>query len=227
MRFFYTALVASFAVAVSGIAIDVSKLTLADVENVEEILIEEQCRGAVKWSEEGFFRSGSTVRYHNHLWQCTHWNRGENPENSKVWRDLGECDPDLHKTLGKRSTANIQALDDDDDDTVCDGAVDWEEHATYRSGTTVHYGDHLWQTLKWNKGDKPGVSPVWIIVATCPSGLKLAKRDECAGLRKFDGGALYRSGTTVEYDDKKYQAQRWVKGENPSNTKFWKYIEDC
>ncbi|KAG9124709.1 hypothetical protein FRC07_010532 [Ceratobasidium sp. 392] len=220
MRFFYTALAASLAVAVSGIAIDTSKLTLADVEDVTEILIEEQCRGAVKWSEEGFFRSGST----------------ENPETSDIWRDLGECDPDAQpegqKSLGKRSSSNLQALDDDDEDTVCTGGVEWEVGAFYRSGTTVHYGDHLWQTWKWVKavkGEEPGNAKWWTVVATCstPKPKLLAKRDGCAGVRNFVEEALYRSGTTVEYNDKKYQALKWVKGEAITNEKYWKLLGDC
>ncbi|KAG9104527.1 hypothetical protein FRC06_001613 [Ceratobasidium sp. 370] len=232
MRFFYPALVASLAVVVSGIAIDTSRLTLADLEDVNEVLIEEQCRGAMKWTSEGFYRSGSTVRFHGHLWQCTHWNRGENPESSDVWRDLGECDPDAQpdqKTLAKRSTSNIQALDDDDEDPTCSGFIDWESGATYRSGTTVHYGDHLWQTSKWVKGEEPGKSSAWSIVATCsaPKPKLMAKRDECAGLRIYNDSSLYRSGGTVRFHDGMYQAKKWTQGKAPTDTEYWTFIGSC
>ncbi|KAG8746038.1 hypothetical protein FRC10_006377 [Ceratobasidium sp. 414] len=254
MRFFYPALVASLAVVVSGIAIDTSKLTLADLEDVNEVFIEEQCRGAMKWAKEGFYRSGSTVRFHGHLWQCTHWNRGENPESSDVWRDLGECDPDAQleaqKTLGKRSTSNIQALDDDDEDTTCIGIIDWSPGATFRSGSTVHYGDHLWQTYKWVKGEEPGKSSAWTIVATCPTSKPklMAKRDECAGLRIYNEESLYRSGGTVRFgkhktnteqivawsahyviitEDGMYQAKKWIKGKVPTDTEYWTFVKSC
>ncbi|KAG9075762.1 hypothetical protein FS749_012530 [Ceratobasidium sp. UAMH 11750] len=233
MRFFYPALVASLAVAVSGIAIDTSKLTLADLEDVNEVLIEQQCRGAGKWLKEGFYRSGSTVRFHGHLWQCTHWNRGENPETSDIWRDLGECDPDAQfeaqKTLGKRSISNIQALDDDDEDPICNGLPHWQPESTYRSGSTVHFGDHLWQTLKWVKEEEPGKSSAWSIVATCsaPKPKLMAKRDGCFGLRKYDDEAFYRSGTSVNYQDGIYQARKWVKGKAPTDTEYWTSIGSC
>ncbi|QRV98133.1 carbohydrate-binding domain protein [Ceratobasidium sp. AG-Ba] len=232
MRFFYPALVASaLATAVSGIAIDLSKLTLTDLESVAEIVIQEQCRGSVKWTEEGFFRSGTTVRYHGHLWQCTHWNRGENPETSPVWRDLGECDPDAQHesqvTFGKRSFA--QNLVDDDDDNTCVGVIDWEGGATYRSGTTVHYGEYLWQAAKWNKGDEPDKSEIWKVVGDCKHPkAKMVKRAECDihGLRFFDKDAYYRSGTAVNFEGKQYQAKKWVKGKNPTDTDFWRVL-DC
>jgi hypothetical protein len=67
----------------------------------------------------------------------------EDPETSDVWRDLGACDPDVQQSqsiFAKRSTSNIQALDDDNEDTNCRGFVEWEDKATYRSGSTVKHG---------------------------------------------------------------------------------------
>ncbi|MEW1615331.1 MULTISPECIES: hypothetical protein [unclassified Streptomyces] len=58
---------------------------------------------------------------------------------------------------------------DDEEDTTCDGVIDWTPEAFYRSGTTVRHGDHLWQTNAWVKGgEEPHVgSSTWTIVADC------------------------------------------------------------
>ncbi|QRW02445.1 carbohydrate-binding domain protein [Ceratobasidium sp. AG-Ba] len=231
MHCFYPAFVASaLATAVSGAAINLSKLTLTDLESVAEIAVQEQCQGSVKWTGDGFFHSGTTVCYHGHLWQCTHWNCGENPKSLPVWRDLGKCDPNaqhkLQGTFGKRSIAQNFA---DKKDSTGVGVIDWEISATYQSGTTVHYGDHLWQTNIWNKGDEPGKSEHWKLVGDCKHPkAKIAKRAECDifGLRSFDKNAYYCSGTTVNFKGKLYQAKHWTKGKSPTDVEFWRSL-DC
>ncbi|MFJ4873375.1 hypothetical protein [Streptomyces sp. NPDC088757] len=71
------------------------------------------------------------------------------------------------------TTTQFSPWDDgDDEDTVCDGVLDWTPEGFYRSGTTVHYGDHLWQTSQWVKGGEAphDGSPVWTKVADCGRG---------------------------------------------------------
>ncbi|EUC62511.1 hypothetical protein RSOL_422860 [Rhizoctonia solani AG-3 Rhs1AP] len=70
MRFFSSALAASLVAVAAGLVIN------RGVEVEAPVDIQEACRGLMIWHPDGFYRSGTTVRYHGHMWQCTRWNRG-------------------------------------------------------------------------------------------------------------------------------------------------------
>ncbi|KAF8608276.1 hypothetical protein BDV93DRAFT_603121 [Ceratobasidium sp. AG-I] len=230
MRFAFPVLTASLVAVAAGAVVDVSsRWSVADLTSVPEVVIKEHCRGMVHWSNEGFFRSGTTVRYHGHMWQCTKWSKGENPESSDTWQDLGACDPDVQysqSVLAKRSSS-IEARDANETSN-CLGYVEWSRSATFRSGSTVKHGDHLWQTKHWVVKTEPSDnSDEWSIVAACENTTpKLAKRS-CDGIRAYDNSALIRSGTTVVYKGEVYQASNWVKGVPPTDTKSWTHYDSC
>ncbi|CAE6444175.1 unnamed protein product [Rhizoctonia solani] len=217
MRFFFTAFAASLVAMAAGMAI------VRGVEVDTPIDIREACRGLMIWHPDGFYRSGTTVRYHDHMWQCSRWNQGKNPEESDVWRDLGACDPDVmgeQVVFGKRS-APVEARDEDDN---CRGFLEWEASALVRSGTTMHYKGALWQNNKWNKGEEPGVSSDWNVIQSC--GSKKAKRS-CNGYPTYVKGALNRPGNTVQHGNKAYQAKYWTQTANPDDTEAWTLLGDC
>ncbi|CAE6465380.1 unnamed protein product [Rhizoctonia solani] len=224
MRFFSSVLTVSLVAVAAGLAINRG----VDVDVETPIDIKEACRGLTIWHPDGFYRSGTTVRYHGHMWQCTRWNQGkENPEESDVWRDLGACDPDVkdgQMVLSKRSAPLEARDDDDDDDDNCRGFLEWDASALSRSGTTVHYKGALWQNNKWNKGEEPGVSSDWTSIRTCKS--KKVKRS-CNGFPTFVKGALNRPGNTVQHDNKLYQANHWTQTSTPDDTEAWSLLGDC
>lgn len=216
MRFFVSVLAASLVAAVAGVAIR---------RDAEPVVIKEHCRGMINWTEESRFRSGTTVRYHDHMWQCSRWNQGENPETSDIWKDLGPCDPDVQTQV----VLNERSLEvRDDDHPYCHGYLEWDPNATYRAGTTTLYEGQLWQTTKWTKKNKPGNSNEWHVIAVCEvDSKKKFKRSECAGVPDYDDRALYRSGHDVEYNSGLYQAKHWVKGVTPTDSSAWTYLGHC
>ncbi|KAG8716359.1 hypothetical protein FRC11_001601 [Ceratobasidium sp. 423] len=221
MRFFSSVIAASLVAVATGLVIS------RDVEVEAPINIKEACRGLPIWHSDGFYRSGTTVRYHGHMWQCTRWNMGkENPEDSDVWRDLGACDPDVmngQMVFGKRSVP-LEARDDDND---CRGFREWDAGALERSGTTVRYKGSLWQNTKWNKGEEPGVSSDWNVVHTCSGSSSKKVKRSCDGFPTFVKGTLVRPGSTLQHDNKLYQSKYWTHTSTPDDTGAWTLLGDC
>ncbi|KAJ1306168.1 hypothetical protein OPQ81_010878 [Rhizoctonia solani] len=220
MRFFSSVLAVSLVAVAAGLVIE------RGVEVETPIDIKEACRGLTIWHPDGFYRSGTTVRYHGHMWQCTRWNQGkENPEESDVWRDLGACDPDVmndQMVFGKRSVP-LKARDEVND---CNGYIEWDAGSLVRSGGTRHHNGQLWQATNWNQGEEPGVSSHWKVVHTCGSSWNKAKRS-CDGLPTFVKGALHRPGSTVQHDNKVYQSSKWVDTASLDDSNAWTLLGDC
>ncbi|CAE6406153.1 unnamed protein product [Rhizoctonia solani] len=221
MRFFSSALAASLVAVAAGLVINRGAEVEAPVD------IQEACRGLMIWHPDGFYRSGTTVRYHGHMWQCTRWNRGkETPEESDLWQDLGACDPDVmndQMVFGKRSVP-VETRDEDDSD--CLGYIEWSAGALIRSGSTRHHNGALWQSDNWNKGEEPGVSSHWTVVHKCGSRWNKTKRS-CDGFPTFVKGALNRPGNTIQHDNKAYQAKHWTQTSAPDDTEAWTLLGDC
>ncbi|CAE6371006.1 unnamed protein product [Rhizoctonia solani] len=226
MRFFSSILAASLVVVAAGMAVN------RGVEVEAPIDIKEACRGLMIWHPDGFYRSETTVRYHDYMWQCTRWNQGkETPEESDVWRDLGPCDPDVmndQMVFGKRS-APLEARDEPATSPktavgISNGMLSLS-FVLAPPGTTMIDGA-LWQTDIWNSGEEPGVSSHWTVVHKCDGSLWKAKRS-CDGIPTFTKGALHRSGSTIQHDNKAYQAKHWSQTSTPDDTEAWTLLGDC
>lgn len=181
------------------------------------------CNGLVAWNSATSYKIGDKVAYNNKQFEATWWSTGANPEvYSNVWKRLGNCAGDGGNT-NKAPVANFSFNTNKLAVSFTDNSND-DKAVTSR---TWSFGDGATstQTSPSHTYNQAGSYQVSLTVKDA-DGLEATKTQQvqvsdsqqgCSGAVAWSASAVYVAGDQVAYQNTKYTANWWTKGDNPAD----------
>lgn len=194
------------------------------------------CDGLAAWNAATSYKVGDKVAYNDKQFEATWWSTGANPEvYSNAWKRLGNCNGggDTNQAPVANFTFNTQQL-----------AVSFSDSSTDDKGVVSHawtFGDGTSssQPSPSHTYSQAGTYLVTLTVADA-EGKQASKSQQvqvsesqqgCAGVVLWTSGAVFVAGDQVAYQNIKYTANWWTKGDNPADNsgqyKVWTANGSC
>ncbi|MDP5211477.1 S8 family serine peptidase [Pseudoalteromonas tunicata] len=195
------------------------------------------CDGLASWNNATSYKIGDKVAHNNKIYEATWWSTGANPEvYSNVWKRLGNCSGDGDNT-NKAPVANfsfntnqlsVSFTDTSSDDkAVASYAWSFGDGATSMQASPSHTytqaGSYL---VSLTVKDAEGLE------ATKTQQVQVSESQQgCSGVVAWSTSSVYVAGDQVAYQNTKYTANWWTKGDNPADNsgqyKVWTANGSC